>query len=149
MIKETNLLKQGIKNITKLNGFHNDVFKGLYEGRDIIIRRTKEKTDYKLNQLTEEISVLNQRKENVPVGEPLKVNGNYILETKNHFYVFFKHIPGKNWHELKHDQTTYFKAGELLAKIHKNLNNLKRRADRSSYEHHPDIKLINELDQFI
>ncbi len=135
-----------ITDITSLNGFHNTIYKGNHHNQNIMIRVTpvgKRRTKEMLE--AEKTFLLACHNNNIPVGLPYTINQQSVIENDGLYYIFFQYVDGGQWHEYTHDETTYYTAGKYLALIHQTSLNLPK-ISRETYTDHPDITLLNELD---
>lgn len=131
----------GIKNIKPLSGFHNEIYEAEYQGKEIVIRVSSRRTT---QEIEEEIYVLNQVKSTVHVGEPIKVENNYMLIFDNLKIVFFQKVKGKGWRETELTNMIHFNAGKELGLLHLQLGNIKLNYRKDFYQH-PDINLMANL----
>jgi Ser/Thr protein kinase RdoA (MazF antagonist) len=139
------LKEYNIKNLKKLNGFHNQIYEGRYLNKDIIIRVSNRRTP---DEVIAEIEILNKIKKEVRIGEPILVNNKHYLLHDNKIIVFFNKVSGVNWFQTKLSGKTHFNAGKELGLLHHSMQKINN-TQRMSYEKHPDIKLIINLKPMI
>ncbi|MFW5838826.1 MAG: phosphotransferase enzyme family protein [Bacillota bacterium] len=132
----------GITNITTLSGFHNQIFEGQYNDDAIIIRVSHRRSK---EEILEEVHVLNTIKHAVNIAEPYAINNDYVLSYDHKAVAFFKKIDGLNWHETTLTDETHYNAGRALGTLHQALQKISN-ITRQSYDKHPDIKLLYNLD---
>ncbi|MCF7925357.1 MAG: phosphotransferase [Candidatus Izimaplasma sp.] len=141
------LKKLGLTDITSLNGFHNQIFSGKHNDTKIIVRVTPINQRRSNTELEAELKFLDICDQaNISVGMPYAINEKTIIQHNKFFYIFFKFIEGKLWHQCEHNEKTYFNAGKNLALIHKVSMKLPNKLERKGYTKHPDIKLVRQLD---
>jgi len=129
-----------IENLEELKGFHNKILKGTHHGKTIIIRISDRRSKA---DIEEEIYILNKIKDQVKLGQPYAINGDYVFEEEGLVYSFFEEVKGKNWFETTLHAQIHFAAGKELGKLHLALSKMKN-AKRASFEDHPDLKLLSE-----
>jgi Ser/Thr protein kinase RdoA (MazF antagonist) len=133
-----------IKNIETMNGFHNQIYKGQYNGIDIIIRVSERRS---INEVQTEINLLNDLLSEVNIGEPIEVKGKNPLVKEWKTLSFFKYVSAKHWFEIELEEKHHFLAGQALGKIHK--FSMNKNYKRKSYEKHPDIVLLKNSPKLI
>jgi Ser/Thr protein kinase RdoA (MazF antagonist) len=135
----------GIEEIHKLNGFHNDIYMGLYDDVKIIIRVSQRRS---LSETMAEINLLKEISEEVKVHRPRQVNHSYIIEKDQYVLSFYSYVEAGDWRQAQLSHQIHFNAGLALGKIHLYTMS-KKDYLRNRYDQHPDLKLVDYLDQSI
>jgi Ser/Thr protein kinase RdoA (MazF antagonist) len=134
-------LKQiNIKNIHPLNGFHNEMYKGVFNNDKIVIRKAK-KSRRTVTEVDSEIGFLNDISDLNFVIKPYAINDMYTMEIGDIIYSFYHFVEGKAWHELTHTDDIIWRAGSNLAMIHQYSASTNKTYNRCHYNQHPDLRL--------
>lgn len=133
----------GIREMTFLGGFHNQIYLAKHQGQTIVIRKTSKSGRRNIQEIQAEIKLLKTLQ---PLGftiRPYEINGQSLLVLADEVYVFFQHVVGKEWFEFDHSDETYALAGKQLALLHQAFFNLSP-MPRCSYDQHPDLLLLKK-----
>jgi len=130
----------GISHIKLMNGFHNQVFQGVYLNQSIIIRISQRRS---YEETYSEICLLVDLSKVIPVNTPVKVDGQYLTKKSNHILSFYTYVEAKNWYEIKLTADIHFRAGISLGKLHQYTMG-RDSFKRKSFEYHPDIDLVKK-----
>lgn len=127
-----------IERLQPLRGFHNTIYEGVYKAQPIIIRIS---TRRNVSFIQAEVAVLNHVKTMVSVGEPIKVNHQYVISHNHKTIAFFKKIEGLTWQHTTLNNTVHYQAGQALGLLHKAMQSI-HDIDRSHFNKHPDLDLL-------
>lgn len=133
----------GIREMTFLGGFHNQIYLAKHQEQTIVIRKTTKTGRRTIHEIQAEMNLLKTLQ---PLGftiRPYEINGQSMILLENDVYLLFEYIPGKQWFEFDHTNETYGLAGKQLALLHQTFDALPP-IPRLSYDQHPDLQLLQK-----
>lgn len=130
----------GIMNLVKLDGFHNEVYLGEYDGEKLIIRISKSQRRSKEYVLAE-VAFIESLQNYVQCVEPFILLGSSVFEEGDQVIALFKFVEGPRWNQLEHTDDIIYQAGKQLALIHKTSSQSKQKFMRDDYKKHNDLQL--------
>ena len=142
---KTYLKSLGFKEITQLKGFHNLIYMASYLEKEIVIRVSSRRN---YDDIKEEVILLNEIKDNVPVNEPVAIQGDYVIQKDHKILSFYKKVHGQQWHETTLTIKTHFNAGRACGLLHLELQKINH-VHRHSFDQHPDLRLLEDAPHWV
>jgi len=135
----------GIEEIQELSGFHNEIYKGIKKKKKIIIRVSDRRS---FAEIMSEVHLLEDLSRVINVHEPRQVNHHYVIIKDQYRLSFYSYLEAKDWRHTQLTAQIHFHAGLVLGKIHLHTMG-KKDYLRNRYDQHPDLKLVDHLNQSI